>query len=195
MNKNFLNNQNYILWKTEKKKLLSKFFVENLVKNVFMILGFFEHLIIDNIMLLFMIFFLLFLFFIWIYVNSFVLIIFSIFFLIMFYLGSINEIKDYKKSFFVFKSKQEKYIKDYFILNKNYNIFFRLKIINILFFPFLFIVLLYLSLFSLIYTFVFRWIKWYNFIKNTLKQNLIEKFDSIEKVEAENRYYKVKLKV
>jgi len=27
---NFLNNQNYILGKTEKKKLLSKFFVENI---------------------------------------------------------------------------------------------------------------------------------------------------------------------
>ena len=32
MNKNFLNNQNYILGKTEKKKLLSKFFVEKSIK-------------------------------------------------------------------------------------------------------------------------------------------------------------------
>lgn len=31
---NFLNNQNYILWKTEKKKLLSKFFVEKFFKNI-----------------------------------------------------------------------------------------------------------------------------------------------------------------
>ena len=33
--KNFLNNQNYILWKTEKKKLLSKFFVEKMVNYFF----------------------------------------------------------------------------------------------------------------------------------------------------------------
>ncbi len=32
MKKNFLNAQNYILWKTEKKKLLSKFFVEKFLK-------------------------------------------------------------------------------------------------------------------------------------------------------------------
>ncbi len=38
MKNNFLNNQNYILWKTEKKKLLSKFFVENSIKNIFSIL-------------------------------------------------------------------------------------------------------------------------------------------------------------
>ncbi len=38
MNKNFLNNQNYILGKAEKKKLLSKFFVEN------RIIGFYKQL-------------------------------------------------------------------------------------------------------------------------------------------------------
>jgi hypothetical protein len=37
-NKNFLNNQNYILWKTEKKKLLSKFFVEKSLNNFLTIL-------------------------------------------------------------------------------------------------------------------------------------------------------------
>lgn len=33
-NKNFLNNQNYILGKTEKKKLLSKFFIENFFRKI-----------------------------------------------------------------------------------------------------------------------------------------------------------------
>ena len=33
---NFLNNQNYILGKTEKKKLLSKFFIEKYIKLYFL---------------------------------------------------------------------------------------------------------------------------------------------------------------
>ena len=36
LKKNFLNNQNYILWKTEKKKLLSKFFIEKNIKNIYL---------------------------------------------------------------------------------------------------------------------------------------------------------------
>ena len=39
--KNLLNNQNYILWKTEKKKLLSKFFVEKSIKYIYKIFTYF----------------------------------------------------------------------------------------------------------------------------------------------------------
>ncbi len=45
MNKNFLNNQNYILGKTEKKKLLSKFFVENRIKQFYILLNLISDLI------------------------------------------------------------------------------------------------------------------------------------------------------
>ena len=43
--KNLLNNQNYILWKAEKKKLLSKFFIEKNLKNIFNILNKFNNVI------------------------------------------------------------------------------------------------------------------------------------------------------
>ena len=43
MKNNLLNNQNYILWKTEKKKLLSKFFVEKNIQSFYKILdGFYN---------------------------------------------------------------------------------------------------------------------------------------------------------
>jgi hypothetical protein len=38
---NFLNNQNYILGKREKKKVLSKFFVERILKSIIKILTYF----------------------------------------------------------------------------------------------------------------------------------------------------------
>jgi hypothetical protein len=38
-NKNFRNNQNYILWNIEKKKLLSKFFVENFKSKIYLFLN------------------------------------------------------------------------------------------------------------------------------------------------------------
>jgi len=44
MNKNFLNNQNYILWKSEKKKLLSKFFIELKYKKLLMLLTLFSNI-------------------------------------------------------------------------------------------------------------------------------------------------------
>ena len=43
--KNLFNNQNYILWKTEKKKLLSKFFVEFHYNKILKILNYFYNII------------------------------------------------------------------------------------------------------------------------------------------------------
>ncbi len=43
MNKNLLNNQNYILWNTEKKKLLSKFFVEKFLRIFYKIISILYH--------------------------------------------------------------------------------------------------------------------------------------------------------
>jgi len=44
---NFLNNQNYILGKTEKKKLLSKFFIERSIKVFFKLIWFYYILFIQ----------------------------------------------------------------------------------------------------------------------------------------------------
>ena len=45
MNKNFLNNQNYILWKSEKKKVIIKLFIEYHLKFLTMLLNLFSNLI------------------------------------------------------------------------------------------------------------------------------------------------------
>ena len=54
--KNLLNNQNYILWKTEKKKLLSKFFVEKNMKHVLNLFNMVSYFIKKFLFVIFLIF-------------------------------------------------------------------------------------------------------------------------------------------
>ncbi len=94
---NFLNNQNYILWKTEKKKLLSKFFIQKSIKKIYEILTLFYYYSV-------VIFFILFWFF-WVselikkngFSNSIIL----LFFMIIFFFWSQYLFKFWKKDFFI----------------------------------------------------------------------------------------------
>jgi hypothetical protein len=100
MTTNFLNAQNYILWKTEKKKLLSKFFVENFLKKFYKVLSWFYFLIsnifITSIVWIFilMIFFIFYSFF-WEIIK--ILIEKNIIFFFIFIILFIFFIKHYKK--------------------------------------------------------------------------------------------------
>ena len=64
MKNNLLNNQNYILWKTEKKKLLSKFFVEKNIQTLYILLSWFYFLITNMFKYVLVIIFILFIWFI-----------------------------------------------------------------------------------------------------------------------------------
>ena len=249
MNKNFLNNQNYILGRSEKKKLLSKFYSElffikinnfvwlipkkinyNIFYLVFCIMTFFiiflfkylfEVTVIDDIdwlLLTLKIFFSIFIpslivtLILSIFLNKnkkdvisiknlkdkklyftkwwdFFSILFFLFlsllivmYLIIFWFWYINIIIilllliSYKK---VYK----------FILNAC-----NLKLLQILFLPFMFSGIYIYSLFIYIFNFFRKDYKKFSIINKKNKVNYLLKFNSITEIKAENKYYIIKIK-
>lgn len=214
---NFFNNQNYILWKNEKNKLISKLFIEKFLYSYYpSSLNFFYNLInnlfsiIYLLVLYFFVFFILFLAYLLIIGSIYIMFFFIIPIFIFFLYYTIAKSKTFK-----IKNKKIKNIKEYFnsLQFASYNDKiktngFREKInihpqwlINILFIiinlfliPFYIITLLWIFIYSLIYIFIFKWIKWYTFIKKIPKTRIIEKFKILEKNKAENKYIKIKEK-
>jgi len=244
MKNNFLNNQNYILWKTEKKNLLSNFFVYRSIKNMYVYftkLEYFFYKISKKFFnwyqtLLFIVIicicsFLIYKWYLYILVFSF----FISFFLFIYNVQvpkkypTINSIKRFiisDKRWTVFfkviwwviwlfsgwtlyinimnllewKNPFNKYVLLALIwvwiifLWKKFN-FTKIKVLNCILFPFIFLYYSFFALISSIYVFIIKWIKWYIFIKNKPQQNLSKKFSKIYKYEMENEFYKVRIKL
>ena len=233
-NKNILNNQNYILWKTEKKKLLSKFFVESFIKTILL---FFvkkdsifekENKLYSNIWgVMFIIY--LFIFFYWLIVSNYILLFsFWILFLFLSYIiFSIIEVKKETISFreyffvkgkfsfwfiflsfisiffwwiFMFYIGLFNYVAFYYIILFFLLIFLyekwlsKIKITNLLSFPFIILIVFLNIIYSLIKSFLFKWIKWYFFTKTKPITNILSKFKYLNKNYAENKYYKIEQK-
>ena len=68
------------------------------------------------------------------------------------------------------------------------------NIYSIMLLPLLFFIILFVWLFSLINFFIFKWIEKYKFIKLYPKRYFFTKFKVLEKNNAENKYYKIRLK-
>ena len=216
MKRNFLNNQNYILWKTEKKKLLSKFFVEIIIKKYFKIIKKVDKFV-NSIYFLFI----LFIWFIFlIYIKN-ILYLYNIVLLIIFSVFYFYNIWKYKRiktliNFIIPNNLNYiiiilKFIFFTFligwVIGFTYNIYLLvffiiiipiiLSIINVfnislilLFIPYICFYFLY----SIFYIIFLKWTKWYKFQKNKPKQNILKKFNKIKKYWAENEFYKIKLK-
>jgi len=235
MDKNFLNNQNYILGQTEKKKLLSKFFVDNFLLSLFIIINNIKNRI-DFVTLWLCIipFTIIFpILVIYFNINPFI---FSFLYLVWIFILSIIFSKEkykekitniYFKKFFisdkvnlftlltlsslilvwliVFSSKTLNYPSYYLywlflviilwiFFYKKVLLLLKINIIQIIFIPFYIIFLLAKIIYSFIYVFIIKWIKWYSFIKNIPNTKFLNKFDELDKYSAENEYYKIKVK-
>ncbi len=247
MNSNFLNAQNYILWKTEKKKLLSKFFVEKFLKIFYWILEKISNNFIYIWIILFIIDFslIIFIFFrllkakdSWLINILVFLIIFWLFFVYKF-------IKNYSKikltkinikitnfsDFFTKNKSSNTYLEILYYLIFLFNIFIIFPILlaflfeylafpksiafilmfsfpflgvltiyswvnlySLLLFPFLSIIMFFIGIYSLIYTFIFKWINSYIFLKYKPQTKFFEKFKKLEKNLATNEFYLVEAK-
>lgn len=179
-NETFLNNQNYILGKTEKKKLLIKFLIEWIINRTSLFFKKFnKFLSTDNIVILF-------------YLALILLVIFIPLFLIInytyewFYLFSLNTdilfITLILTPFLIYS------------LYRSYFFVLKFKILNKIFFPFFFLFIILFFIYSFVSNFLFNIIKWYLFIKKTPKTKIINKFKNIDKKYAENKYYKIQIK-
>ena len=226
MNDNFFNNQSYILWKTEKKKLLWKFFVDRNFYVFLKVLNVLSKVVSSKIFVT--IFYFVFMYFVRVSLS----------------LNGLNAMTEYIYFWFFFwcilfifyfmheKSKWIKDIKDFLISRLRWkrlfffkflplliitllllpkDISFFLLVISIIIFPIFlsFINVINLlslivfilpysilsSLFSFIYVYVLKWIKWYNFIKIKPEKNILKKYDIIENDNAENDIYKIKVRV
>ena len=228
MKKNFLNSQNYILWRREKKKLLIQFFIEKSFAYIYRFLKSINSKVNPNYfaILIYLIHLSLswyFIMFLWFFIIDFYFqaLIWFIFLIIYFFIPKnyegINNLSDFLINFNT--EKKLLYFKFllFFIIiipisafsNLNINLFailfmaipwllsvtnitniIFLIIIILLFFPYIGLVLL----FSLIYVFLIKWIRWYNFKKYLPQNNIWIRFNNVEKNNAENKYYKIKLK-
>ena len=216
--KNLLNNQNYILWKTEKKKLLSKFFVEKILNIYFFRLLSLFYNFIHNIFIFvgMFLYFLLNLFIIYIiYINLFVIFSFgtvlALLLILMFTLSFLSSWKNILKT----KKIKIKSIKEYLSWPDSITIDWKMKTSNfkervninidgiiyvsfligsILLLPLFIAVLVLVLIFFLIITFIFKWIDWYKFIKYFPETKIINKFTKLKNNKAKNKYYKIKVK-
>lgn len=222
---NFLNNQNYILWKSEKRRLLSKFFAEYFIHSYNNILKYINKKLPNWLLIYLSIYSVIFIFiplFKWFFKNPISSILFSS--VIIFY--TLFLFKDYK----IFKWFHFKYSKNNYFLISKYSyihLFFKYIFIvfvffNILFFntPLLFLLSLFISfiflfldffkliifpivifLFILIYSYqyiymiIFKGEKWYLFIKYTPLSNYFKRFNFDKKRAVENEYYEIKEKL
>ena len=153
--KNLLNNQNYILWKTEKKKLLSKFFVENInnkINSNFNRINNYLFRLYDNIFLLFFVNLVLFFILIWLPIY-----IITIFTYEWIYL--ISETFDILLiTFLLVPSLIILLYKIYFWIPKY-------KLLNKLFYPLILLINIISIFYSIILVLILNLINWYSFIK------------------------------
>lgn len=182
-NINFLNNQNYILWKTEKKKLLSKFFVERIL-NKFLNkkISFLNSSIYIFFILLFII--LLYIFFysllvsIMTFLFNFLLIGILLSWIIIIYL-LLNVLLNFSEN----------------STNFIYNIFTSVDNISYKNQNLLFIcIICIISFIIYLLTYLFLWIfkQKYIIIKSNPDASLIEKLNFLQNNIAENKFYKIK---
>ena len=237
MKKNFLNNQNYILGKTEKKKILSKFFVELLYKKFREKLIKINTLKIDeknykNSFLILLLVVLLFI--LWLFYR----------FTIYFSIPLVTYLFIKYKLVYNPKAKKHLNIKNYFLYSKKYisdiqvyvyvfmnfifimyiwtkyhndddlfagaivfsfllaifllvffnKILFRVKILNLLLFPFFIIYLFFYSIIITFNIFILKWTNWYLFHRYRIKSKILEKFTKIEEKYGKNKYYRIEIK-
>ena len=215
-NINILNNQNYILWKNEREKILSKFFMEkyfyiyipqalsflhNLIHNSFLlfIMLFFLIIILLCIYLIFMSLFIVF---------NFLLILTNLFALVIFFILL-------KKTFGLMsiKRKKIKSLNDYFKWPAIVNIDWKMKtsdfrqrvsiniygiihklfiVFSVLLMPLFFIFAVFLFIYSLIFTFILKREMWYSFIKYSPESKFVKNFKMLKKKKAENKYFMIK---
>ncbi len=196
---NFLNAQNYILWKTEKKKLLSKFFVWNFLDNFFTFINKLDYFLYKNgsnlLMILIILFsFIFFLKFkIWLELNFFnikyifYILLFSSFFLTI----NISLLKVPKKHKFRINN-----FKEYFLLydKKNNNFIKKIRFSSLLLFPIIFIFWLYKIISSIIYVFLIKWTNEYIILKYKPNINLLKAFIAVNINYWINEEFEIKIK-
>ena len=211
-----MNNQNYILGKTEKKKILNKFFVEKLI-NLFHNFIAKVNLIIKS-KYFFIILYVFSVIILYLIIQTVIGIILpSIAIISLFYAmhTSINFNNPFSKSFFLSLNFSTYIFKVFmfmilffilmFIVNLESGFLFIISIISIFILSILnyvnIILLLFLTPFFLIilidltiYFFIFKWTKWYKIIKFLPNTKILKKFNILEKKYAENSFYKIELK-
>jgi len=247
-NNNFLNNQNYIFWKTEKKKLLNKFFIENFKNKIYLFLTKIDFTLSkvnsDNIYIIYVIFIWMVIYLLYFPILYFIilLITFIISFTIQIY--TLKVPVNYKikiiqlNDYFIDNSKSSismniillliglliiswipvffiDYFNNYFWINLdvlvlwflgviapvsifyfyrfykylNKTILIKLKLLNIILFPFFICLIMIYWFYSLLLIFIFNSDKKYRFLKLNSLTNLFKEFNIINIDYAKNKNY------
>jgi len=104
-NSNFLNAQNYILGKSEKKKLLSKFFVEKMISNILWKINIFNIIFFPLLIIFLLINIFIFIFILNLYISLNIILIITIIIWLIISIFSNNENKDIKFEEYYFSKK------------------------------------------------------------------------------------------
>jgi len=218
-NNNLKNNQNYIFGQNEKRKILSKYFIEKIFKyQYFNLLSVFYNIVNYLIILIWLLFHILLIlsiiYFIYIdifdrnYKNSWLILLIPILLISLWMLFwwwkylklDTKRIKSFKQYFSLTKviSYNSKMytnnFKERINIHPKWIIYLLFLIISIILLPTFFIILLINIIISLINIFLFKWIKWYFFIKFSPNSFILNKFNIITEKKAENEYYRIKVK-